>query len=189
MFTQMQPGPAALAAQKTYKVKSEIKPIATTSALIRPENPFSKAKPIAINSLLNSPRNSETVDEPTTEFGPFDTLSETGTPEKPTIFDKLDNKVVKNELALKVEKMEAENVAKLAAATAKADKRLRGKKGGKLVKGIVNSYTATQDDLNVTPEKRDLNESYNTDKSVKREESLSKTASEIIPQLPSLLKP
>ena len=36
-----------------------------------------------------------------------------------------------------MEKMEAENVASLKAATAKADKRLRGKKGGKIVKGVV----------------------------------------------------
>jgi len=36
-----------------------------------------------------------------------------------------------------MEKMEAANVATIKAATAKVDKRLRGKKGGKLVKGVV----------------------------------------------------
>lgn len=150
IFQQMQASPAAMA-QKTYKVKSESKPVAPTSALIRPENPFSKAKLVAINpldQLLNSPQTSEIVDEPAIDFRPFDTLSETSSPDKPTIFDKLDTKVVKNEIAQKMEKMEAENVASLKAATAKADKRLRGKKGGKIVKGVVTTYTAvsaTQD--------------------------------------------
>ena len=94
IFQQMQASPAAMA-QKTYKVKSESKPIVPTSALIRPENPFSKAKPIAINPLLDSPKNFVTVEEPATDFRPFDTLSSTSSPDKPTIFDKLDNKVVR----------------------------------------------------------------------------------------------
>lgn len=75
--------------------------------------------------------------------------------------------------------MEAENVATIKAATAKVDKRTRGKKGGKLVKGVVTITSSTQDDIysnGVTPEKD------------KREASLPKTVSEAIPQLPSLLK-
>ena len=187
----MQASPAAMA-QKTYKVKSESKPVAVASSLIRPENPFSKVKPVAINQLLDSPKNSEKAEEqPPTDFRPFDTLSATSSPDKPTIFDKLDNKVTKNAMAEKMEKLEAANVATLKAATAKVDKRLRGKKGGKLVKGVVTAYsgvTATQDDSNVTPEKNDLNESYTTDKSAKGEDLLPKTISESIPQLPSLLK-
>lgn len=129
------------------------------------------------------------IEEIASDFHPFDTLSESGSPDKPTIFDKLDNKVVKNEIAQKMEKMEAANVATLKAATLKADKRLRGKKGGKLVKGVVTAYTASttgQDDSNVSPEKSDLNESYTTDKSGKREDDFAKAASEVLPLLPSL---
>ena len=79
-----------------------------------------------------------------------------------------------------MEKIEAENAATLKAATAKVDKRLRGKKGGKLVKGVVTITSSNQDETisnnTVTPEK------------VKRDASLPKTISESIPQLPSLLK-
>ena len=74
----------------------------------------------------------------TSDFHPFgDALSNAGSPDKPpTIFDKLDNKIMKNEMAQKMEKIEAAKVATIKDATAKVDKRLR-KKGGKLVKGVV----------------------------------------------------
>lgn len=83
-------------------------------------------------------------------------------------------------MAQKMEKIEAENVATLKAATAKVDKRLRGKKGGKLVKGVVTITSSNQDETmsnsTVSPEKS------------QRDTSLPKTVSESIPQLPSLFK-
>ena len=135
-----------------------------------------------MNPIADSPKSSEkAINEMTSDFRPFgEPLSNSISPEKLTIFDKLDNKVVKNEMAQKMEKIEAENVATLKAATAKVDKRLRGKKGGKLVKGVVTITSSNQDETisnnTVTPEK------------VKRDASLPKTISESIPQLPSLLK-
>ena len=161
-----------------------------SSALLRPENPFSKAKAVVVNPIADSPKNSEKgINDLTSDFHPFgDALSNSVSPDKPTIFDKLDNKIMKNEMAQKMEKIEAAKVATIKDATAKVDKRLR-KKGGKLVKGVVTITTSTkanQDEANgtntvVTPEKANPNNS-------KRDSSLSKTVSESMPQIPSLLK-
>ena len=83
-------------------------------------------------------------------------------------------------MAQKMEKIEAENAATLKAATAKVDKRLRGKKGGKLMKGVVTITSSNQDETlsnsTVSPEKS------------QRDASLPKTVSESMPQLPSLFK-
>ena len=95
-----------------------------------------------MNPIADSPKNSAEksaggMNEMTSDFHPFgDALSNAGSPDKPTIFDKLDNKIMKNEMAQKMEKIEAAKVATIKDATAKVDKRLR-KKGGKLVKGVV----------------------------------------------------
>lgn len=70
-------------------------------------------KAMVINPIADSPKNSEKVEETvTSDFHPFgEALSANGSPVKPTIFDKLDNKIIKNEIAQKMEKMEAANVA------------------------------------------------------------------------------
>ena len=186
VFQQMQASPVT-ANQKTYKVKSESKPVVNAGvqpSSLRPENPFSKVKAVVVNPIADSPKSSEkAMPEMTSDFRPFgEPLSNQISPDKqqPTIFDKLDNKVVKNEMAQKMEKIEAENVATLKAATAKVDKRLRGKKGGKLVKGVVTITSSNQDETmsnsTVSPEKS------------QRDTSLPKTVSESMPQLPSLFK-
>ena len=69
VFTQMQASSPAAAAltQKTYKIKSEVKPViynGAHSALLRPENPFSKVKPVVTNPMAVSPKYSaEKVNE------------------------------------------------------------------------------------------------------------------------------
>jgi hypothetical protein len=72
-------------------------------------------KAMVINPIAqDSPsKHSEKAEEAvTSDFHPFgETLSANGSPVKPTIFDKLDNKMIKNEIAQKMEKMEAANVA------------------------------------------------------------------------------
>ena len=74
--------------------------------MLRPENPFSKVKNVVMNPIAaavggadNSPKGSDK--DMTSDFHPFgDALSNSGSsPAKPTIFDKLDNKVMKNEMA------------------------------------------------------------------------------------------
>ena len=54
-----------------------------------------------MNPIADSPKSSEkVVNEMPSDFRPFgEPLSNSISPDKPTIFDKLDNKVAKNEMA------------------------------------------------------------------------------------------